>query len=434
MDLTTIGILGVVILVVLLFFGMNVGFSMLAVGFFGFALVINSSAATGVLKTIPFSTVANFNLSVIPLFVLMGQFCFHSGISSGLYNTCYKWLGRLSGGLAVATIGASTLFSALCGSSPATAATMGTVCLPEMKKYNYKDTLATGCLAAGGTLGILIPPSVAFILYGVATNNSIGALFAAGLFPGIVLALFYIITILIICKIDPTIGPKGEAFTWAEKIRSLLDVIPMVILFIVVIGGIFAGIFTANEGAAIGAFGAFVVLLIRRKVSFHTMKVSLYGTLKTSAMIFLILIGAHVFNTFLSITKLTQTIANAVAGLNVHNYVILALILIIFIALGCVLDSLAMLLLLTPIFYPLILDMGMNPIWFGVLMVMCMETGQITPPVGINVFVISGIAKEVPLQTIFKGVFPFFIALLLAIVLMVAVPPISLTLPGILYP
>ena len=434
MSLLTIGIIGVIALLVLLFLGMNVGFSMIAVGFVGYIVAINTPAALGVMKTVPFNTVANFNLSVIPLFVLMGQFCLHSGISAGLYRACYKWLSRLNGGLAVATIGASALFSALCGSSPACAATMGTVCLPEMRKYGYKNTLSTGCLAAGGTLGILIPPSVGFILYGVASSNSIGALFAAGLIPGVVLTLFYVFTIMLICKIDPKAGPKGEVFTWGEKFKALLDVLPMVVLFVVVIGGIFRGLFTANEGAAVGAFGAFVFLLFSGRMNMKTLKAALFGSIKTSCMIYLIIIGGHVFGNFMAMTRLPAAIADAVTSMHANNYVVLALILLIYIALGLAMDSLAMLLVLIPIFYPLIENMGMNPIWFGVLMVMCMETGQITPPVGINVFVIYGIAKDIPMQTIFRGVTPFFLALLLAIVTMVAFPGLSLTLPNLLYP
>ena len=433
MDLTTIGLLGVVALIVLLFLGMNVGFTMIAVGFIGYIAAINSPAAIGVLKTVSFTTVANYNLSVIPLFVLMGQFCFHSGISTGLYNACYKWLGRLKGGLAIATIGASALFAALSGSSPACAATMGTVCLPEMRRYKYKNTLSTGCLAAGGTLGILIPPSVGFILYGVATETSVGKLFAAGLVPGIILTLFYIGAIVLICARDPKAGPKGEKFTMAEKFKSLVEVLPMIVLFIIVIGGIFAGLFTANEGAAVGAFGAFAFLVLRRRLNMKTLRAALFGAIKTSCMIFMILIGGHIFASFMAMTKLPATIADMVGALNVNDYVVLALILGLYIALGCAMDALAMLLVLLPIFFPMIVEMGMDPIWFGVLMVMCMETGQITPPVGINVFVIFGIAKDIPLQTIFKGVLPFFFALIIAIVVMVAFPVLSTALPAFLY-
>lgn len=432
MSVTMIGIVGIIILLVLLFLGVNIGFTMLAVGFFGFAAVVNLDAAIGLLKAIPFSTTANFNLAVIPLFVLMGQFCFHSGISGDLYDACYKWLGRMPGGLSIATIGACGLFAAICGSSSATAATMGTVCIPEMKKYGYKDSLSTGCVAAGGTLGILIPPSVGFILYGIATENSIGDLFAAGLVPGILLVIFYILTVLIICKIDPTAGPRGEKFSALEKLKAFKGVWAMLVLFVVVIGGIFGGYFTANEGAAVGAVGAFLFMVARRKASLTNIKTALFGTIKTTAMIFLIIIGAYVFGYFLTVTKLPMSIANTVAGMNVSPYIVLILILLVYVVMGCIMDSLAMVLLLVPIFYPVIMDLGMDPIWFGVLMVMVMETGQITPPVGINVFIISGIAKEVPMQKIFKGVAPFVLALLACIIVIILFPQLALWLPGML--
>jgi tripartite ATP-independent transporter DctM subunit len=363
----------------------------------------------------------------------MGQFCLYSGISADLFKTCYRWLSNVNGGLSVATLGACGLFAAMCGSSPATAATMGTVCLPEMKKYGYKDTLSTGCLAAGGTLGILIPPSVAFILYGVATGNSIGALFASGLFPGILLTVLYMITAFIICKLDPGAGSKGESFTFLEKIKSLKGIWAMATLFIVVVGGILGGFFTANEGAAIGAVGGLAFMIARRKATLKNLIAAVYDAIKTSAMIFLIIIGAHVFGYFLTITKLPMAIGAFVAAMDVSPYVILILILLIFVVLGCFMDSLAMVMLLVPIFYPVILNLGMDPIWFGVLMVMVMEAGQITPPVGINVFVIAGVAKDVPLQTIFKGVAPFLAALLVATAIIVVFPQIAVWLPNTLY-
>ena len=433
MSLTVIGIIGVIVLVVLLFTGMNVGFCMLTVGFFGFAAAVNFNAAIGILKTVPFSTTASFNLFVIPLFILMGQFCFHSGISGDLYKACYTWLSRMRGGLSLATLGASAMFSAVTGSSAATAATMGTVCLPEMRKYKYKDTLSTGCLAAGGTLGILIPPSVGFILYGIATGNSVGAMFAAGLMPGIMLTLFYCITAVVICVIDPDAGPKGEKFTITEKLKAFKEVWAIALLFIVVIGGIFAGWFTANEGAAIGAFGAFIFLVARRRCTREVMKKAIYDTVKTSAMIFLIIIGAYVFGRFLTITRIPMEMANGIASMNVSPYIVLVLILLLYTFVGCIMDSLAGLLLLVPIFYPVVLDLGMNPIWFGVLMVMIMQAGQITPPVGINVFVIAGIAKDIPLYTVFKGVLPFLAALVLAVATIILLPQIAIWLPNLLY-
>jgi len=428
-----LGIVGMIILVALLLMGMNVGICMLAVGFIGYALAINFNAAIGLLKAMPFATIANFNLAIIPLFILMGQFCFHSGISSDLYETCYKWMSRMRGGLSVATIGACALFSAVCGSSPAAAATMGTVCLPEMRKYNYENGLSTGCLAAGGTLGIMLPPSIAFILYGIATGNSIGALFAAGIVPGLVLTLAYVITALIICKIDPSKGPKGEIFTLSEKIKSLKNVWSIVVLFVVVIGGIFLGYFTPNESSAVGAFGAFIFLVIRKKCTPKILGEALFGTVKTAAMILMIILGATIFGKFLTITKITTSLARGVSDMDIPPLAVICMMLLIYIVLGFVMDSLAMLMLLVPIFYPIVMDLGMDPIWFGVLIVLAMETGQITPPIGINVFVIAGVAKDIPLFTIYRGVAPFLLALVIVMILMIAFPPFSTALPSLLY-
>jgi C4-dicarboxylate transporter DctM subunit len=432
MDLLTIGIIGIVILIVILFLGMNIGITMITVGFFGFMACTNFNAAMGMLKSTPFNTVANFSLSVIPLFVLMGQFAYYSGLSQDLYAACYKILGRLPGGLAVATIGACGGFAAICGSSTATTATMGTVCVPEMKKYNYKSGLATGSVAAGGTLGILIPPSVGFIVYGIVTEQSIGTLFAAGILPGIMLMVLYMVTVVIIAVRDKEAGPPGPKFTAKEKFDSIKGLIPVAILFILVIGGILFGLFTANEGAAVGAFGAFIFLIIRGKCTKENVKAALSDTIKTSSMIFLIMIGAYAFGYFLAVSKLPMALASAVAGLPVSPYVILILILVVYIAMGCIMDSLAMILLLTPIFFPIAQQLGMNPIWFGVLMVMVQELGLITPPVGMNIYVMAGIAKGVPIQTIFKGAAPFIVTLLVATALVIVFPPIATFLPSLM--
>lgn len=429
-----LGILGIVLLVILLFSGMNIGFSMLVVGFVGMIVATNWDGAMGLMMAIPYGAVAKYSLSVIPLFVLMGQFAFYGGLSEELFRFCYKWLGRLPGGLAVATVGACGGFAAICGSSTATAATMGTVCLPEMKRYGYADTLSTGSVAAGGTLGILIPPSVGFILYGVTAEVSIGSLFAAGLIPGIMLMLFYMATVVIQVLVKPSIGPKSEKFSTKEKIQSLVGVLPILILFIIVMGGIFAGIFTANEGAAIGAFGAFIFMIIKRKASLKNIMLALRDTVKTSCMIFLIMIGAEVFGKFLTFSRLPTMLAQSILGMDVSPYVVLIIILLIYVGLGCIMDSLGMVLLLVPIFLPIVNGLNINLIWFGVLMVMVMESGLITPPVGMNVYVISGVAKDVPLFRIFKGVFPFLIALLIAVVVVILVPQLATWLPGIMSP
>ncbi|MCL6477471.1 MAG: TRAP transporter large permease [Peptococcaceae bacterium] len=433
MDLLIIGILGIICLVILLFAGMNIGFAMLSVGFAGFAAAVNLDAALGLLKSNPFNTTANFSLSVIPLFVMMGQFAYHSGLSTDLYKACYKWLGRMPGGLAIATIGACAGFSAICGSSTATAATMGTVCLPEMRKYKYANSLSTGSVAAGGTLGILIPPSVGFILYGITAEQSIGKLFAAGFLPGALLTLYYMATIVISVKRNPGLGSKGEHFTFREKLSAIKGIAGVMALFIIVIGGIFGGIFTPNEGAAVGAIGAFIFMVARGKCTLETVKQALLDTVKTSSMIFMIIIGAFIFGYFLTVTKLPLSLAEAILNLNASPYVVLILILALYCLMGCIMDSLAMILLLVPIFLPVIMKLGMDPVWFGVLMVMIMETGLITPPVGMNVFVVGGVAKDVPMQTIFKGIFPFLIALLLAVATVMIFPQIALFLPSIIY-
>ncbi len=433
MSMTVLAIVGIALLIVLLLAGVHIGFAMMIVGFIGYTAVVSLTGGLGMLKSVPFAQTANYSLAVIPLFVLMGQFAFASGLSKDLYDACYKFFGRIPGGLAVSTIVASAGFAAICGSSAASSATMGVVCFPEMKRYKYDDGLSTGCLAAGGTLGILIPPSVGFILYGIASGESIGALFAAGIIPGILLTACYIGAIVIQVVKNPAKGPKGEKFSAAEKMQALVKIIPILILFVIVIGGIFIGFFTANEGGAIGAFGAMLFMLYRKwgkwKEFFH----AVFDAVKTSAMILLIVTGAYAFGYFLTVTMLPTMLATTIAGLAVPKYVILILILLVYVALGCIMDSLSMIVLLVPIFLPIAQQLGFDTIWFGVLMVMVMEMGQITPPVGINAFIIAGIAKDVPLAKVFRGLVPFILALVVAIVIVLIFPQLSLFIPNMIY-
>ncbi len=433
MDPLMIGVIGIVILVILLFMGMNIGITMFAVGFFGYMIVVNFNAALGILKTIPFAQATNYSFTVIPLFVLMGQFAFHSGMSADLFDAANKWLGRFRGGLAMATVAACAGFAAICGSTAATAATMGVVALPEMRKHGYKDSLATGSIAAGGTLGILIPPSTGFIIYGIVAEQSIGQLFAAGVLPGIVLAICYILAVVVQVKMKPDLAPATAKFTLKEMVISLKGTIGMIVLFLAVIGGMFAGIFTANEAAAVGAVLALGFMIIKRQFTWKRFVMCLRDTIKTSAMVFLILIGAYVFGSFLAITKLPMSLASFVDSLEVSRYVILAVIIIIYMVLGCLMDSLAMVMLTVPIFLPIVLALGFDPIWYGVLMIMVMEMGLITPPVGMNVYIVAGVAKDVPLFTIFKGVAPFVGAMVVAIIIVIAFPQISLLLPGLFF-
>ncbi len=425
------GIVGIVILIILLFSGMHIGVGMGLIGFLGFAYLSGFNSALGVLKTVPYSTFSQFDLSVIPLFILMGAFAFNAGLSEDLYRAVYKWLGHLRGGLAMATVGACACFAAISGSSLATAATLGSVALPEMKKYNYDPALATGSVAAGGTIGILIPPSVILVIYGIITELSIGKLFLAGFIPGILEAIFYMITISILTKINPSLGPRGPKTTIGEKFIALSKTWEVFFLFLLVIGGIYLGVFTPNEASGVGAFGAFIFGLLRKKIKWKNFKESFIDTGKTTGMIFLIIFGAMLLGYFLSVAKLPSELARFVSELPVNRYVILIMILIVFLLLGCIMDSMAIVLLTVPIFYPLILKLGFDPIWFGILVTRMTEIGLITPPVGLNVYIIKGIS-DVPMGTIFKGITPFLIADLCEVALLIAVPELSLFLPSLM--
>ena len=428
----TIGYIGIGLLIVLLFSGIHIGVVMGVIGFLGIACISGWAAGLIVLKTVPFTTFANYSMSVVPLFILMGGFCFYAGISKELYDTVHKWLGHLRGGLAMATVGACAAFAAVSGSSLATAATMGTVALPEMRRYKYDPALAAGCIAAGGSIGILIPPSVPLIIYGILANQSIGKLFIAGIIPGVLEAIFYIITIYILCRLNPARGPSGSKTGFMEKITSLKATWGVLLLFIIVIGGIYFGIFSPTEAAGVGACGACIFAMVRRRLGWPNFKASVVGTVKTTSMIFVIFLGAMIVGYFLAVTRLPFELADFVGGLPVNRYVILGLILAVYFVLGCIMDSLAMILLTVPIFYPLITALGFDPIWFGIIIVRAAEIGLITPPVGLNVFVICGITKDIPMYTIFKGIIPFIIADICHVILLVTVPQVATFLPGLM--
>jgi tripartite ATP-independent transporter DctM subunit len=332
----------------------------------------------------------------------------------------------------MATIAACAGFSAICGSTAATAATMGVVALPEMRKNGYDDSLSCGSIAAGGTLGILIPPSTGFIIYGIISGESIGALFAAGIIPGIILAICYILSIMVMVRVKPNLAPGKQRYSIMEKLLSLRGGISMIVLFLVVIGGIFAGFFTANEAAGIGAMLGLLYLVLMRRFTIKVMISCLRETVKTSGMIFLILIGAYIFGSFLTITQMPKQLANYVTGLDVNRYVILLIILILYAIMGCLMDSLAMVMLTVPIFLPIMVSLGFDSVWYGVIMIMVMEMGLITPPVGMNVYIVAGVAKDVPLQKIFLGVAPMVGGMCVAIFIICAFPQVALWLPGLL--
>ena len=425
-----IGLIGCLFLLVLLCTSMPVAFAMISTGVIGFSLIVSPYAAFSMVISDIFGTFTAYNLTVIPLFVFMGQVAFHAGISKRLFRSAYAWIGHLPGGLAMATVGACAGFGAICGSGPATAATMTSVALPEMRRYRYSDELASGTIAAGGGLGMLIPPSVVFIVYALMTEQSIGALFLAGIVPGIMIMVLFSLLIGVRCKIRNDLGPPGPKSSWKTRFRELSGVIETVILFLFVMGGMFLGLFTPIEAAAVGAGGSLVIALVKRKLTWAVLKQILLETVRTSAMVFFIVTGAVIFGRFLAVSQIPFVVAEWFTGLPLPGFLTMFLIIIFFLIAGCFIDALALILLTIPIFYPVILELGFNPIWFGVMVVVITQMGVITPPVGVNVYVVSGIERDIPLQSIFKGAIPFLFMLILAAIILVVFPQICLWLPN----
>jgi tripartite ATP-independent transporter DctM subunit len=432
MDPTTIGVIGLLVLIIVLFSRMPVGFVMALVGLLGFCYLRSPEAGLRILAKDFFDVFGSYSLTVVPLFIFMGQIAFHAGISRRLYDSAYTFLGHLPGGLAMATIGACAGFSAICGSTNAAAATMATVALPEMKRYKYSSELATGTVAAGGSLGILIPPSVIFIVYGIMTEQSIGQLFAAGILPGILLSALFILTIYVMVRLNPRLGPPGPRTGFKEKARSFAGVIEMLLIFGLVMGGLFKGFFTPTEAGAAGAFITFMLAVLRRQLNWKNFLVAVWESIRISCMVLVIVAGATVFGHFLAVTRIPYLLADWVAGLPLPPWAIMGVIVFIYLIGGCFMDSLAMIMLTIPIFFPVALGLGYDPIWFGVVIVLITEMGVITPPVGVNVYVVSGVAKDVPLEVIFKGVLPLLGALIVCNIILIAFPQIALFLPSLM--
>ncbi|HOF06144.1 MAG TPA: TRAP transporter large permease [Syntrophales bacterium] len=428
----TTGIVGFLVLITLMFLRIPVAFVMAMVGFVGFGVLVSWPASLSLLARDFFSIFSSYNLTVIPLFILMGQVAHYSGISARLFNAAHKFIGHLPGGLAIATIGACSFFAAICGSTTATSATMATVALPQMKKYNYDPALATGVVAAGGTLGILIPPSTIFIIYGIMTEQSVGRLFVAGVLPGILLAVLFSLVILIWSRLQPDLCDQAPKTTWKEKFASLTGVIETIILFVIVMGGLFIGLFTPTEAAGIGALGTYLIALIGRNLTWRSFLRSLIETVRISCMIMVIVAGATVFGHFLAVTTIPTEIGAWVAGLSVPPAAVMALIILTYLFLGCLMDSLAMIMLTIPVFYPVVNTLGYDPIWFGVIIVLVGGMGVITPPVGINAYVVAGIARDVPLQVIFKGSLYLMSAMIILTILLLFFPEIALYLPSLM--
>ncbi len=421
------------VLVLFLLLGIPVGLTLLLVGGAGYIWVSGLEPMLNYMNAAPYFQAANYSLSVIPLFILMGQFATGSGLSTGIFNAAAAWLGHRRGGIAMAGIGACAAFGSICGSSLATAATMAHVSLPEMKRLNYSGRLATGSLAAGGTLGILIPPSVVLVVYAILTEQSIGKLFLAAMVPGVLAALGYMLAIAVVVRFDPAAGPAAPKASFATRLKTLSELMPVIIIFIVVMGGIYGGFFTPTEGAAVGAASTGLL------AAFNGMRMKgliecLLGTASLTAMIFLILIGADLFNGFLAITQMPTQAAAAISASGFSPMTVLVLILLFYLALGCVMDSMSMILITIPVLFPIVmgLDFGLSPehtaIWFGILVLIVVESGLITPPFGMNIFVINSMAPNVPLIESFRGVMPFLASDFIRVLILIAFPIITLGL------
>ena len=433
MDVTTIAIIALTVMFIFLFLGMPVGFSMALIGFCGAFYAVGKGAGLSIIRTFPYQYSSSYDMVVIPLFVLMGEVAYRSRLSWDLYLGMNKLFAGIRGSLAMATVGGCAGFAAISCSSLATAATMGSVALPEMKKFKYNAKLATGSIAAGGTIGILIPPSIVLVVYAILTEQSIGKLFMAGFFPGLLEAGLYILTIFILTRFRPDWAPPGAKVNWGERLSAFKNLWVPASLFIVVIGGIYTGVFTPTEASAVGAFGAFVVMFARRLGSRQSIMDSLFNAGRTTGMIFAIMIGAMLMNYFLGITKLPMKFAAYISGLQMSPLLVIIAIFIVYLILGCLMDALAMILLTVPIFFPIIIEFGIDPIWAGIFITRCVEIGGITPPIGMNVFVIHGVARDVPMYDIFKGVLPFIAADIVCVALLVAFPQIALFLPNTMF-
>lgn len=428
-----LGVIGVIALIVLIMLRVQVGVALLLVGFTGYYFLSGPDVALAQLGTSAFGTASKYTLSVMPMFILMGMFLSYSGLATDLFRSVNSWVGHVKGGLGMATIGAAAIFASISGSNNATTATLSKVAIPEMQKYKYDDGLSSSCVAAGGSLGVLIPPSVILILYGVLTMEPVGQLLIAGLVPGILLALCMMLTVYIQVRRNPSLGgEQQETVPFIEKIKSLRKIWPFILIFLLSIGGIYFGFFTPTEAGGVGALGALVFAVATRRLNWKQFLASLDETVRLTAMIFIILIGATLFGQFLAMSRIPTKITSLVVGVDFSAYTIMALIILIYIFLGLFLEGIAILVLTLPIVYPLITQLGFDGIWFGVIMVMVFNIGTLTPPLGIGIYVINGVIPEIPIQRIFKGVVPMVVTMVLFTIILVIFPEIVMTLPNLM--
>ena len=425
------GIIGLAVVLVFFLTGIELGFAMALVGFLGFCYIRSFEAGLNLLAKDVFEVFSNYGFTVIPLFVLMGQLALNAGIAKRLFNAAYKFIGHIPGGLAMATVAGATAFKAICGSSPATAATFASVAVPEMDRYGYDKKLSTGIVATVGTLGILIPPSVTLIVFGMITGESIGRLFLAGIIPGLIIALFFIFIIYGWCKINPSLGPKGEKSTWKERISSLPEVGWIGLIFLLVVGGLMKGFFTPTEAGSIGTFAVLLLSVLKKDIDAKGFIKSVIESLRTACMVLMLIAGSTILGRFLTITKIPMIASDWVVSLPLNKFLIMILISLIYQLGGSFIDDLAFMILATPIFYPVIIKLGFDPVWFGMIIAITVMIGVVIPPVAINVFVVKNITK-VPFNVIYRGVYPFLLGLLVCGALLFLFPQLALWLPNLL--
>jgi C4-dicarboxylate transporter DctM subunit len=431
MSEVTIGIIGLAVVLLMFLTGIELGFAMALIGFVGFSIIVSMKAALNLLAKDVFDVFASYGFTVIPLFVLMGQVAFNAGIAKRLYNSAYRFIGHIPGGMAMATVAGATAFKAICGSSPATAATFASVAVPEMDRYGYSKKLSTGIVATVGTLGILIPPSVTLIVFGIITEQSIGKLFLAGIIPGLMISLFFICIIYGWCKINPALGPRGERSTWKQRISSLPEVFWVILIFVLVVGGLMQGFFTPTEAGSIGTFAVLLLSVFKRDINFKGYLKSVAESLRTACMVLMLIAGSTILGHFLAVTRIPMIAADWIIGLPFDKNLVMVLIGLIYLLGGSFIDDLAFMVLATPIFYPAIIKLGFDPIWFGMIIAITVMIGVVIPPVAINVFVVKNITK-VPFGVIYSGVYPFLISLVVCAGLLFIFPHLATFLPNLL--
>jgi len=428
MNEVIIGIIGLGVILIFFLTGIELGFGMALIGFLGFSFIVSTKAALNLLAKDIFDVFASYGFTIIPLFVLMGQIAFNGGIAKGLYNAAYRIIGHIPGGLAMATVAGATAFGTVTGSAPATAATFASVAIPEMDRYHYSRKLSAGIVAVGGTLGSLIPPSVTLIVYGMITEQSIGKLFLAAIIPGLLISFLFMLIIYGMCKINPSMGPRAERSTWKERWVSLKEVIWVLLVFIIVTGGMAKGFFTPTEAGSVGTMAVLLLSIGKRTINFQGFIKSVSESLRTACMVLVLIAGSTIFGHFLAVTKIPMIAADWTMQLPLSPYLIMLIILIIYEIGGSFIDDLAFMVLATPIFYPVVVKLGFDPIWFGVILHIFVMIGVVIPPVAINVFVVKNITKE-PFGVIYSGVYPFILGMILCAALLFAFPEICLYLP-----